>query len=197
MGKKRVDRSKAGPVDEAAAPSPFAALAGLRDQLPEGAPADEPPSPQRESASEGASTAKAVVRRERAGRGGKTVTLIEQLALPDEALKALAKKMKKAMGCGATVEDSAIVLQGDLAAHRDDVVRALKERQIGCSIYYPRAIPCMTHYREHRGTGPETAPIADAISRTSIALPVGPHLGEGDMRLVAHHVTEVIQSWIS
>ncbi len=58
--------------------------------------------------------AKAVVRRERSGRGGKTVTLIEHLGWSAVELDALAKRLKKVMGCGARVEGDAIVLQGEL-----------------------------------------------------------------------------------
>ncbi len=59
---------------------------------------------------------KAVVRRERKGRGGKTVTVIDgswgTAADPREAAKA----MRKALGTGARVEDGRLVLQGDQRA---------------------------------------------------------------------------------
>ena len=54
---------------------------------------------------------KVVVRREKAGRGGKTVTLVT--GLPSESLDALARALKTALGCGAVVEEADIVLQGD------------------------------------------------------------------------------------
>jgi len=57
---------------------------------------------------------KAVVRQERKGHGGKTVTVVDGAAIariPD--LAALAKTMRKAMGTGARVDGGAIVLQGD------------------------------------------------------------------------------------
>jgi translation initiation factor 1 len=58
--------------------------------------------------------AKLVVRRERKGRGGKTVTLVSGLALSAPRLEALARAMRKGLGCGSTVEDDTIVLQGDI-----------------------------------------------------------------------------------
>jgi translation initiation factor 1 len=59
---------------------------------------------------------------EKKGRRGKAVTLVEGIdMLDDDARKALAKELGKALGCGATVEDDAILVQGDqcdrLAAH--------------------------------------------------------------------------------
>lgn len=64
-----------------------------------------------------------VLRRERKGRGGKTVTRLTGrgdggLPMSEGGMKILAKDMKKSLGCGATVEpvdDGAdVILQGDL-----------------------------------------------------------------------------------
>lgn len=55
---------------------------------------------------------KIVVRRENKGRAGKTVTRIS--GLPAAELAVLAKEMKKALGCGATVEADDLVLLGSL-----------------------------------------------------------------------------------
>jgi translation initiation factor 1 len=54
-----------------------------------------------------------VVRRERKQRGGKTVTVVARLELGAEELKALAREMAKALGCGARVEGEDVVIQGD------------------------------------------------------------------------------------
>jgi len=57
--------------------------------------------------------ARAVVRMERAGRGGKTVTVVEKLELRAAELEAWLGDLKRALGCGGVVEGAAIVLQGD------------------------------------------------------------------------------------
>lgn len=110
--KKREDRS----TSEATSgfESPFAKLAALKASLPaEEAPV--PPSKEEPATSqEGAPPRKAIVRRERAGRGGRTVTKIEGLGLDEAALATLCDEMKRDLGCGAFVEDGAVVLQGDL-----------------------------------------------------------------------------------
>jgi translation initiation factor 1 len=50
---------------------------------------------------------------QRAGRGGKEVTVIEQLALTAAEREAWLKDLKSALGCGGVVEDTTLVLQGD------------------------------------------------------------------------------------
>lgn len=58
---------------------------------------------------------KVALQRQRAGRGGKTVTLV---ILPQDYRgdrAALAKELRKGLGCGSTIEDGKIVLQGDIA----------------------------------------------------------------------------------
>jgi translation initiation factor 1 len=54
------------------------------------------------------------IRRETGGRGGKTVTIVDGftgIGLPEK--EQLAKKMRAACGCGGTVKDGAIEIQGD------------------------------------------------------------------------------------
>ena len=54
------------------------------------------------------------IKRTTAGRGGKTVTLVTGftgIGLPEK--EALAKKMRNACGCGGTVKDGDIEIQGD------------------------------------------------------------------------------------
>ena len=57
--------------------------------------------------------ARAVVRMERKGRGGKEVTAVEQLGIKPNELENWLKELKNALGCGGTLEGDAIVLQGD------------------------------------------------------------------------------------
>jgi translation initiation factor 1 len=63
------------------------------------------------------------VRREVAGRKGKTATTVFNLPLSDAEVKDLAARLKKRCGVGGTAKDGVIELQGD---HRDTVVDALK-----------------------------------------------------------------------
>ncbi len=106
MGKRdKKDEAPAAP----AAPfnNPFAALAPKREALPQApaAPAAKKPEPK--------GPARAVVRMERKGRGGKEVTVVEHLELPAPQREVWLKALKNSLGCGGVVEDDALVLQGD------------------------------------------------------------------------------------
>ena len=58
---------------------------------------------------------KLVVRRERKGRGGKTATVVEGIRVSPSALERMARELRRALGCGASVEDGCLVVQGDQA----------------------------------------------------------------------------------
>lgn len=53
------------------------------------------------------------VRRENKGRGGKTVTTIQGLCLNADELKKLTVAFKKRCGCGGSLKDGVIEIQGD------------------------------------------------------------------------------------
>ena len=102
----------------AAPPGPFnPALAGLQARLGEvpAAPATasvDPASPPARPSGP-PPPARAVVRMERAGRGGRTVTVVEKLDLRPSELAEWLGDLKRALGCGGVVEGTALVLQGD------------------------------------------------------------------------------------
>ena len=65
------------------------------------------------------------IRRETGGRGGKTVTTVRGfvgIGLPEK--EQLTKKMRGACGCGGTVKDGAIEIQGD---QRETMAKILVE----------------------------------------------------------------------
>lgn len=55
----------------------------------------------------------AYLHRDSKGRGGKSVTLIKNLALSEEEMKALAKRIKQDCGVGGTVKDGTIEIQSE------------------------------------------------------------------------------------
>lgn len=63
------------------------------------------------------------IKREKKGRGGKTVTVLYDLVLSDSDMKTLAKRLKQVCGTGGSVKDRTIVIQGDV---RDRVSAELK-----------------------------------------------------------------------
>jgi translation initiation factor 1 len=103
---------------------PFAELARFRGRTDEVPPEDAAATPAASPAptladpaarapSSSRTIPRAVVRMQRAGRGGKEVTVIEQLHLTAAEREAWLKDLKSALGCGGVVEDTTLVLQGD------------------------------------------------------------------------------------
>jgi perosamine synthetase len=85
------------------------------------------------------------------------------------------------------------ILSDKLAAKRPEIMAAMKDAGVGTSIYYPRAVPHMTYYREKYGYTDIQFPNAKKISDNSIALPVGPHLIAGDCQIIADTFKESIR----
>jgi translation initiation factor 1 len=111
--------------------NPFAALSGL--SLPTNAANVVAPQPSALNAGKNAPPPEAPTKnrgrvdilREKAGRGGKTVTVATGfvgIGLPEK--EQLAKKIQKAAGSGGTVKDGRIEIQGD---KREVVARILTE----------------------------------------------------------------------
>jgi dTDP-4-amino-4,6-dideoxygalactose transaminase len=96
--------------------------------------------------------------------------------------------------CQSSYYCLSFLLKDRFSLKRPEVQANLKAQGVGTSVYYPKAVPLLTYYREKYGFGENEFPIASKISDTSIALPVGPHLDEDDMRYVANAVKESIRS---
>jgi len=113
---------------EAPAPAfqhnPFAALGLKREELPPG------PAPAPVKVEEPRGPARAVVRMERKGRGGKEVTVVEQLGLPSAELEKWLKALKGGLGCGGTVEGDTLVLQGDQRERLPTLLEARGVRRV-------------------------------------------------------------------
>ena len=112
--------------DEKPFHNPFASLAPLRDTLP-AAPAPAKPAPVAPSKPQGKTYARAVVRMERSGRGGKEATVIEQLDLRPAEREVWLKALKAALGCGGSVEGDTLMLQGD---QRERLKKILADRGV-------------------------------------------------------------------
>jgi len=104
--------------------SPFAALSseGL-PPAPENSTADSAPMPAAKPARK--HRGRVDILRVKAGRGGKTVTVVKNfvgIGLPEK--EQLAKAMQRACGTGGTVKNGQIEIQGD---KREEVARILTE----------------------------------------------------------------------
>lgn len=109
--------------------NPFGALGALRDKLPEAKTEPRPAEPEARQVEAGSTvtSARAVVRMERAGRGGKEATVVEQLDLTPVEREAWLKDLKAALGCGGSIEGASLMLQGD---HRKRLPKLLAARGV-------------------------------------------------------------------
>ena len=97
---------------------------------------------------------------------------------------------------GGDYESSAychsILLDEKRVEKRFEIIKSLNERGVGTSIYYPRAVPHFSYYKNKYGYTNDSYPVAAAISGRSIALPVGPHLDSEDMEYIVGVIKEVL-----
>lgn len=106
--------------------NPFGALSGL--DLPQGQAVQPPQSPalnQEKQPAKLKNRGRVDLKRSTAGRGGKTVTVVSGftgIGLPEK--EKLAKKMRNSCGCGGTVKDGQIEIQGD---KREQIAAILTE----------------------------------------------------------------------
>jgi translation initiation factor 1 len=63
--------------------------------------------------------------RESKGRGGKSVTLVKGVPLPEKELKSLARALKQKCGVGGSVKGDVIEIQGD----QRDLLKAELEKR--------------------------------------------------------------------
>jgi translation initiation factor 1 len=82
----------------------------------------EKPADRKPSAAAGSVRSRTIVRLDRKGRGGKSVTVIEGLQISLEESEKLLKHLKAKLGTGGTVKNGSLEIQGD---HRDSVTEEL------------------------------------------------------------------------
>lgn len=85
-----------------------------------------------------------------------------------------------------------ILLNDDIAAKRFELVKAINDLGVGTSVYYPKAIPEFTYYKEKYGYKDNQFVNAAKISNQTIALPVGPHLNKDDMAYIVQSLKNAI-----
>ncbi len=61
------------------------------------------------------------------------------------------------------------------------------------ALYYPHPVPRLVYYRDKYNEDLSRFPNAARIADQSIALPVGPHIGEDDMDYIAQEMTKIVK----
>ena len=73
---------------------------------------------------------RAVVRLERKGHGGKTVTRISEMARSEEDAAACLAHLRKQLGCGGTTDGQDILLQGDQCVQVESLLFGLGVKRV-------------------------------------------------------------------
>jgi len=86
-----------------------------------------------------------------------------------------------------------IILSSKLISKRATIMNKLKQIGIGTSIYYPQPVPRLKYYQSKYKIEPSKYINASIFSDNCIALPVGPHLGINDMKIIANEMNKIIK----
>ena len=118
-----------GPRKRIATDAPSKPLSAVGEALSGLALTDLPAGPtpaNKESTTATWKPGRVVLRRERAHRGGKTVIVIDDFAthLPLAFIERVAAKVRAACGCGGTIKDRRVEIQGDQATKIRAVLEA-------------------------------------------------------------------------
>jgi len=85
-----------------------------------------------------------------------------------------------------------IMLDEAIAERRLEAIQGLRSRGVCTSIYYPQPVPRMSYYAGKYDYDSTRFPVAEMVSDRSIALPVGPHVSDDDVRRIADAVNETM-----
>jgi translation initiation factor 1 len=136
--KKKIEVREAG-REPALKHNPFGALSGVSAPAGEAVAEAAAPAEKNVVAPEPKSRGRLVLRREKKGRGGKTVVIVAGLRasahLAESEIEKLTQYLKQQLGCGGAVErvanDTEIVIQGDQPARVAELLRAKSFRVDG------------------------------------------------------------------
>ena len=84
-------------------------------------------------------------------------------------------------------------LENGLCERRNEVVGCLKRSGIGTSLYYPHPVPRLRYYQDKYGYDAARFLHAAHVSDHSLALPVGPHVTEDDIRYMMQTLEGILK----
>ena len=85
-----------------------------------------------------------------------------------------------------------IVLEKRFLNKKISILKKLKEKKIGFSIYYPQPVPRMTYYKNKYGYNENLFKNSEIISTNSISIPVGPHISKKEIKAVRNFLKKTL-----
>ena len=89
-----------------------------------------------------------------------------------------------------------VLVREDAGASRDDLIAALKARNIGSTVHF-HGIHLQSYYRDRYDLRPEDLPVASDWAERSITLPLHPQMTESDVEDVAETVTAALRARVA
>jgi translation initiation factor 1 len=130
MSKRREPASQPAPGTSLGTLGDLLARRGMHGSAPAPASVAVAPAPRTLDARDLSRCGKIVLRRERRGHGGKTTTVVTGLGLPLRDLERLARTLRRALGCGTSIDGDRLVVQGDQVSRVEGWLSAHGARRI-------------------------------------------------------------------
>jgi perosamine synthetase len=87
-----------------------------------------------------------------------------------------------------------VLVTPEASLTRDQAMTGLIERGVGCGVYYPKVVFDYDCYRSHPRVIVEDMPVAAAVARQCLSLPVHHHLSDSDLDQVIAGVRAVMKA---
>jgi len=85
-----------------------------------------------------------------------------------------------------------ILLSKEIASKRFRIIKFLKKKGIGSSIYYPHPLPRLRYYKDKYNVNKNNYIIASEFSDRIICLPVGPHVSKKNLDFMIKNIKKII-----
>ncbi len=86
-----------------------------------------------------------------------------------------------------------IMLENSLKKKRNQILKMLVNKGIGCSIYYPGPIPNYKFYKKKYKTKVNEFKNASLFSNSSISLPLGPHINKSEINFICQQLHNIVE----
>lgn len=86
-----------------------------------------------------------------------------------------------------------IMLENSLKIKRNQILKMLVNKGIGCSIYYPGPIPNYKFYKKKYKTNINEFKNASLFSNSSISLPLGPHISKSQINFICQQLQNIVK----